>query len=869
MRRDVAKGQGGVMLCIRDNIPYKELEYYANLDTQTIGIKLNNSIKIITYYNRPAQHLEEAVFTDTASTIYVGDLNCKHMAFGSTKTDVFGVKLNDILTNKNLVALNDGSPTRISPINGNVEVLDYAIASPDLLAKITEFSVGDDLASDHLPLHITINATDTEINKSKIYRHNTCQNNWNNFKNSVKNAVDWEEEILLNTPAEIDLAVNNITNIIVNNYNTHCPLKEYKPKSKLKFTPYFKQLVKQRRQARHKQKKATAQDDKIKFRCEYNKLTKYIRQEKARQENLFWQDKCNKLNNEVNPRKFWASFKSFSNNKLNTDPRVSNYKIKKPDGTITTDETEITELFSEHLAQIHQVPESANYDQNFKEQIHNHIINNKTIYTPQININNEPGDDDQSVAAFTPEELNKALKTRKNKSAPGVDEITYLILKNCPAELFKVLAEIFTRSLHIGYFPQDWKKAKVKMIPKQHKDLKLLPNYRPISLLPAVGKLFEKCISERLSFYLEDHDLLTNNQSGFRKNRSTNDQILRVIQSIINGYNHSKITAGIFLDAEKAFDKCWHQGLLYKLNKLNLPIKLVRLISSFITNRKFCVQYKQHHSRYKDINAGVPQGSCLSPILYLIYVNDIKDELNYSTETRISQFADDIALWTQSKTPAGATRILQTAIQHIENWCNKWRVILNPNKSHFVLFHRITKINKNNITINLFGQDIHSKGSATFLGVVLDEKLYLKEHIQSLLNKGHARLNVIRALTSQTGGIQAKIAIKLYNQYIRCLFEYSPLSLISLSKTHLYKLQIIQNDAIRLAYKFPRYVSIKYLHDTTNTEMLEMRLKQLALKQYTKMLIVNPQIKYLEQKSITLGLNKTHKSPISILHSIM
>lgn len=283
-----------------------------------------------------------------------------------------------------------------------------------------------------------------------------------------------------------------------------------------------------------------------------------------------------------------------------------------------------------------------------------------------------------------------------------------------------------------------------------------------------------------------------------------------------------------------------------------------------------CGQLQQYTFKKSETSAGVPQGSCLSPILYLIYVNDIKLENNYSTN--ITQFADDIAIWNQSNSQPGATKVLQKALNQIETWCRKWRVKLNPTKSIFIVFTRQGKKTTNNPNntpkINLFNHTITPSPTATFLGVELDERLRFRPHIQTLLNKGQKRLNIIKALTGRTIGIAPPIALKLYNQYIRCLFEYcSPIFLVA-EKSLQKKMQVLQNHAIRIAYKLPKYTPINQLHIVAKIKLVQRRIEALAKKSYEKMLTHNQQILALKQQTELLGQHNPHKTPIQIISNL-
>ena len=286
----------------------------------------------------------------------------------------------------------------------------------------------------------------------------------------------------------------------------------------------------------------------------------------------------------------------------------------------------------------------------------------------------EKGDDEPILSHITRDEVFTQLRRCKNKSSPGADGLNYLIITKLPPNILDYMTVLFNTALHIGYFPQSWKHATVKLVPKPGKDMKEAKNWRPISLLSCIGKLFERVISSRLSQYLEQKKLLSPYQSGFRKGRMTTEQLFRLSEDAHSSFKKKGITAALFLDAEAAFDQAWHDGIRYKVQKLGIPIRLVRLISSFLSNRKLTVKVRDKHSDTVSMEAGTPQGSCLSPLLYIILVNDIP---NVSDSAMIGQFADDIALWANAQTFAESLQRLQTAVNTLEGWCRRWRIKLN------------------------------------------------------------------------------------------------------------------------------------------------------------------------------------------------
>ncbi|GFW73556.1 RNA-directed DNA polymerase from mobile element jockey [Trichonephila clavipes] len=210
-----------------------------------------------------------------------------------------------------------------------------------------------------------------------------------------------------------------------------------------------------------------------------------------------------------------------------------------------------------------------------------------------------------------------------------------------------------------GYFPEAWKHAIITLLPKNGKDNKLAINYRPISLLSAIGKIFEKIILKRIKQYADANNCIPDFQHGFREERSTCHQLLRLTNLIIAGFNQHETTGGVFLDAEKAFDRVWHDGLIFKLIKLNFPPYIIKLIYSYLSDRSFQVKIDSTLSRTAPIATGCPQGSILSPILYSLYTQDFPT----TPVVDVCLFADDAAIITQACCPDIVKEYLQKILK--------------------------------------------------------------------------------------------------------------------------------------------------------------------------------------------------------------
>ncbi|CAD6232842.1 GSCOCG00007009001-RA-CDS, partial [Cotesia congregata] len=219
--------------------------------------------------------------------------------------------------------------------------------------------------------------------------------------------------------------------------------------------------------------------------------------------------------------------------------------------------------------------------------------------------------------------------------------------------------------------------AAVLAFQKPGKD-KLFPqNYRPISLLPTLSKIYEVVILNRIKTFENDNQILIGEQFGFRERRSTVHQLARITDYISTNFNINKSTAMTLLDMEKAFDTVWHKGLIYKLITLKFPTYLIKLINCYLTNRHFRVNFNNTLSNLQPSVAGVPQGSILGPTLFLYYINDLPK--NEKTNTAL--FADDTAIYVASWNKKQAIKHLQERLDNIANFFDKWKLKLNNTKT--------------------------------------------------------------------------------------------------------------------------------------------------------------------------------------------
>ena len=305
-------------------------------------------------------------------------------------------------------------------------------------------------------------------------------------------------------------------------------------------------------------------------------------------------------------------------------------------------------------------------------------------FTPLNSLHDNVTDTDDNsdlVADVDPETLIHIVRSElKNGKAPGIDNIYNNILKKAIGiGVYNILARAFTISLKLGFIPYVLKEAVLCMLIKPDKPPSQTSSYRSISLLSAIMKLFGLVIEKRLREHFEDNGFFSKYQSGFRKSKSTNDHLFRLCQTIMESYNRGKRIIAAFLDVEKAFDNVWHNGFRYKIYQLDLPTKLCRGLSDFLVGRVIQVKIEGFLTTRAYPKAGIPQGSNLSPLLFLIYVNDMPNPSHHRSNK--SQFADDAGQWAMSKNINLAAEYLKRDLDKLARWCAKWRIKLNPEKN--------------------------------------------------------------------------------------------------------------------------------------------------------------------------------------------
>ena len=362
---------------------------------------------------------------------------------------------------------------------------------------------------------------------------------------------------------------------------------------------------------------------------------------------------------------------------------------------------------------------------------------------------------------ITNESILNLINDLNANKAHGTDQISVQMIKLCGNSICLPLSIIYNNIIDKGIFPDQWKMANVTPIHK--KDSKqVIKNYRPISLLPIFAKVFERIIFLRLYNHFISNNLITKNQSGFRPNDSVTNQLISLVEAIHSSFDSKLEVRSVYLDMSKAFDKVWHEGLIFKLKQNGIDGNLLALFESYLSNRKQRVVINGSESEWGVIESGVPQGSVLGPLLFLIYINDLENGI----KSEIKFFADDTSLFSIVHDENISADDLNHDLNLISQWAFQWKMSFNPdpNKqavqvifSHKACQSNHPKIYFNNIEVKQVSEHKH-------LGLILDHKLSFSTHINEKIQIARKGIGIIKYLSRY---LSVNTLDQIYKMYVR------------------------------------------------------------------------------------------------------
>ena len=737
------------------------------------GGNLDRTLNLCNLYKPPLQNnsnsniqtfLEEfspkfdTIAKSNTDVIVVGDLNIDllQMKERSKFSEYFDLFLgNGLLPQINI-------PTRFSRKNATLIDHIFSKFKHDPVNRKSKSGILFTKISDHLP---TFYFHKTTTHKKQYHPKYVLQQT--NNENAIKsfNTAIMNAKIMDNLDTSVNACPDKnydiLENVLIKLKDTHLPVKKvkynkYKHKDSSWITQGILNSIKFRDNL-YKELQCTSPEDPHYTTMKHNLhvyngiLRKSIRKTKL----SYYNDLFDKFKDDI--KKTWDTIKSVMSRTKNKR-HIPNCLVV--DGNEIKDKITIAEKFNDFFI---------NVGPNLADSINTKDKKDFTSYLTQ-KIEHK-----FNFECVTVDDISKILNKFESKTSTGHDNLSMKVFKRIAPSIFEPLTCIINQSLSLGIFPRSLKIAKVIPLFKKDND-KILDNYRPISLLPVISKVFEKCVFNQLYEYFKKHKLFYTSQYGFRKAHSTELACLELVDRIFKELDRGELPIAIFIDLSKAFDTLDHRILLAKLKYYGIQETSLKWFTSYLSNRTQYVQIDDTSSQKKNIKTGVPQGSILGPLLFIIYMNDIQhasavfDSILYADDTNL------ISPMSVFSTHSGDIRLTSDNINleliKISDWMAVNKLSLNIGKTKFMIFHypqrKLTQENIPHVKINEI--TINQTNEFNFLGLTISETLQWNAHINKVSNKISKTIGVMYRIKKF---VNQSILKLIYNALIVPHLNYS------------------------------------------------------------------------------------------------
>ena len=798
---NIPKRGGGVAIYVGDKWSafvdvYKEgTQITSNFETVTIIVKKPNNrfMTVMCVYKPPTgstQKLLEFLYTVTNDPIVtptelwiVGDFNINFTV--RNNPDV--IRINRFLKETNLRQLISDS-TRLTNRGGSC--IDWIITSSSFLSKS---GVLNDLLSDHFPVY-AVRKKGRECvkkvrRKVRIYKHFDAD-----VYGLLIDKIDWEKYYSVEDP---DIIWDMIYVRIVEILEVMCPYKNIFIREVK--TPWFTHEI----------------YECIRKRSHYVHLFRSTQNGDILAISKYFRNRCNKLVREAkrefikgsldaykhNPTKFWREL-----NKILRPAHNANYDVDFCD--VNTGEkvpsNETSNYLNNYFANIgaRKSPVRGLFDE--------HEIHGEFFEIGNVRIG----------------EVSKLIAEIDEKKDSCIEGVSTKVLKATFSRVPNAVRYLFSISLKTGIFPRKWAIGFINILPKGG-DKTNPSNWRPITQTCVPAKLLEKIVQSRLVRYLDENNIMSKCQFGFRKGRSTQQAIFEILKDAHCSLNRDGIMGLLFLDISKAFDSLDHKLLLSKLRKISLARNSMEWFTSYL-DRMQVVRHNGNASSPQKFTNGIPQGSCLGPTLFIFYINSI---FKYLNGPKVLMFADDCVLYKSGTNWGEIRQCLQDGLNMYTRWGDEYNLCLNARKSKAMLIC-------NNVARTVIGspapfhagnREILFVRKYCYLGCIIDDELTMLHEYKAVYRKAESKIFMLGKLRYF---VDSNTALLIYKQTILPYFDYGGFILVSSSKGQKKDLQTLQNNALRicLRYKLVDRISERKLHEESRLQSLEQRRSFQLLK---------------------------------------
>ncbi len=807
---------GGIICFLRDDLPCKELPHTLPIDVEGIFIELtlrktkwllmggyNPHKGSISYYLSHVSKQLDKFLPNYENILILGDLN-------STIRENDMQNFCEMYNLKNLI----NEPTCYkNPDNPS---------SIDIILTNRKGSFQNSFAletglSDHHKMVIT-------VLKKYIKKKDPITINYRNYKNfneeEFRNDLVRELEIL-----EENMNYDDFKGIFMKVLNLHAPSKRKIIRGNN--APFMNKILSkafmQRSKLKNNYNRNPTESNKGFYKKQRNYCVNLLKKEKKKYYNNL------DMNIFEDNKKFWQTIKPLFSGKQNG---VKRNIVILENGTVTSDKKEVAEKLNNYFI---ESVENLEIEPYFSENNHenNHVVYPENIgdnideiirkyrshpsilkIKENVNIDN---DNKFNFKDMTSEEIEKEIGQLNPKKASVENDIPTKILVGSNDIISYHLSNIYNTSKNDQSYPLSLKTADVTPIHKA-KEKVLLKNYRPVSLIPIISKIFERNMFEQIYSYIDK--FLSPYLFGYRKGHSTEQCLMIMIETWKKALDNKNAAGAILTDLSKAFDCLSHDLLIAKLEAYGFQKSALNFIYDYLKDRKQRTKVNGSFSSWRELSCGVPQGSILGPLLFNIFINDIFDFLD---KTKIANYADDNSTYTFQETVDELLKTLELETSTVLNWFKVNEMKSNDDKCHLIV------ANHNDVSVNLGNEIIEGTNTVELLGLTIDNNLKFTEHVTTLCKKGNQKLHALARISNFLCHNKRKLIMKTF---IESQFNYCPLTWMFHNRTLNNKINKLHERALRIVYENNDLTFLELLEKDNSVTIHQRNLQKLAVQMY-------------------------------------